>query len=619
MPLDLALIDSKGVILLLNASWRKHAAAGMPTAALNVGDNYLRSYDSIGEAGSSRAIEAAAGVRAVLLGELREFVIDYPRKSLTQLQWFRLTVTPIEHSRSRGAMVMQVDISSSKTSEQKLQEQATQYLTLLNSATEGIFALEERGICTFCNRAAARLLGYEKASDLVGTARSFGECKINQAILSGKIVHADNELFVRVNGTQFPVEYWSRPIHNDLDMVGTVVTFFDLTEQRRLESDLLHAQKIEVFGHLAGGIVHDFNNALALITGYSQLLEERLGADEGSRNYARQIGVAAERAASFTRQLLCLNRKESPKPVLLSLNSVVMGLQDLLSRMIGKGVKLTVVLAPTLPLIRTDLGMIEQILLNLIANARDAMPQGGNLVIETLAVGDGYVALTISDSGSGMDQATQDRIFEPFFTTKGPGEGTGLGLSTVQKIVKQSGGQIFVHSELGVGTTFHIYLPIVSGIPAPILLPQPAHGGLRGSETILVIEDQGSLRALVSDALRANGYIVLEAQDGASGAEVAEHSHKPIDLVITDATLTDINGVRVAERLLETNRSLEVLYMSGYSDDYIANTSVVLPEMTFLEKPFDLGAMLLAVRKALDRKPASLLTPRLQSTPFLIA
>ncbi len=623
----------------MNESWRAHAGAkGAEDSGVEVGQNYLSIYDRAREkAGSSRATEAAAGIRGVLLGELPNFAIEYSHPALEPAQWFRILVTPIKPSRVRDtmiAMVVHVDVSDQKILELNLRKQEERYLSLLNSAQEGIFALEERGVCTFCNRAGARLFGYEEPSELVGRVvhlrhhynrpdrrgQSFSESKIGQAILSGKVLHADDESFFRVDGTHFPVEFWCHPIYCNFDIVGTVVTFFDITEGLQLRSEFLHAQKLEAVGRLTGGMAHDFKNALAVIAGYSQLLGDRLVADEDGRRYAQQISSAAERAASFTRQLLGLNRKESPNPVSLDLNSVVTSLEEMLRRMIGEHITLTVTLAPKLPLTQADPGQMEQVLINLIANARDAMPQGGELVIRTSSVNsDGYVTLSVSDNGCGMDRATQDRIFEPFFTTKGPGKGTGLGLSTVRKIIKQCGGHIFVDSEPGVGSSFQIYLPIAAGVLGPMLLSQPPERDLRGSETILVVEDEEAFRVLVSDALRANGYKVLEAKDGASGIEIAQQSADRIDLVLTDVVLPDINGGRVAERLLESNRFMEVLYMSGYTDQYIASLGIDVHETTLLEKPFDLKVMLMTVRKALDRMLPSARVADVDGNDFLTA
>lgn len=620
MPFHVALINSHGVVVSVNESWCTQACDdGSLEAGFGLGENYLSSYENPREENSPRATDAVTGIRKVLAGDLRESVFEYPRYCLGHPQWFRVTITPLEFSGSQGAMVMHVDMSPQKIFEQNLQKQETQYVSLLNSAQEGILTLEERGICTFCNRSAAILLGYEKPSDLVGKVIDqrqhrghmngkvglFTESKLKQVILTGKTVHANNEFFSRVDGTEFPVEYWTQPIYHDLDVVGTVVTFFDITEQLQLKCDFLHAQKIGALGRVAGGVAHDFNNALAVIAGYSQLLGERLASDENGRNYVRKIGIATERAAALTRQLLDFNRKELAGTILLNLNSIVLNLEPMLRRMVGPDVTLTLMLAPELSLTEADPAEIEQILINLIANARDAMPHGGKLIIQTSIVDrDGYVMLSVSDTGCGMDQATKSRIFEAFFTTKGPGRGTGLGLSMVHNIVKQNTGHIFVQSEVGAGTTFQVYLPVATGIQEQVattaMVPRR---DLRGSETILVVEDEEALRTLVSDTLRANGYRVLESRDGVSGIEVAEHHPNQIDLVLSDVVLPDIDGSRVAAKLLTNNQSLEVLYMSGYADEYIAGLGVIVPDTTLLEKPFDPTAMLMTVRKTLDRVP----------------
>jgi PAS domain S-box-containing protein len=632
LPYHVALVDPEGVILTVNEAWRNYARAkGVHQLGLGVGENYLNSYDCDREADSAKAVEATDGIRGVLQGELREFVIEYAQPFMARPKWFRTAVTPIDRSRLHGAMITRMDITLQKTLESNLQRQEAQYLALLNSTREGIFALEERGICTFCNIAAARLLGYEKPRDLVGKVvhqrhcqgrpghmgEAFKESKVSQAILYGSVSHADNEVFFRVDGTKFPVEYWTHPIYHDVHIVGTVVTFFDITEQLQLRSEFLHAQKTQEIAHLAGGVAHNFKNALAVITGYSELLGERLTADEDGRKYVRQIGVAADRAASFTRQLLGVNRKESVKPVSLDLNSVVLTMDDLLRRMIGEDVILNLTLAPDLARIHADPGHIQQILINLIGNARDAMPQGGEIVIHTSTVQDGYVTLTISDSGCGMDQTVQDRIFEPFFTTKEPGHGTGLGLSTVQQIVMQSKGHIFVRSESGVGTSFEIQLPVFADDTGPILLSPLPRRTFRGTETILVVEDEEAFRTLVSHTLRANGYQVLEAADGTTGIEIAAQCDKMIDLVLTDVVLPDVNGGRVAESLVETNRSAKVLYMSGYTDDYITSLGVDIPETGFLEKPFDIQVMLAKVRETLDQTPANFGVTTSQPNPLL--
>jgi CheY-like chemotaxis protein len=369
-------------------------------------------------------------------------------------------------------------------------------------------------------------------------------------------------------------------------------------------------------GQMAGGIVHDFNNALAIISGYSTLIEERMNLDEKGRRYTQQIGIAAGRAGVLSRQLLDSIGRQLLKPVRLNLNEVVAGMEEILRQIVGGDVTMTVILDPELGTITASPEQIEQVLLNLTMNARDAMPLGGELVIRTANALDasqprgssfsspaGYVSLSITDSGSGMDQATQSHMFEPFFSTKEAGKGTGLGLSTVKTIVEDNGGWILVDSKSGRGTSFAVYLPIVKGILPVIVLPQPIHGTLRGSEVILVIEDENKLRTLISDTLRNSGYTVLEASDRASGFELAQQNYKRIDLVLTDVALPDIRSAFPAKDSRVFTPGTRVLFMSGYTDSYFTESGILSPNTPLLEDPFDLALMLLAVRKVLDGLP----------------
>lgn len=391
----------------------------------------------------------------------------------------------------------------------------------------------------------------------------------------------------------------------------------DETEIQRLETQFRQAQKMEAVGRLAGGVAHDFNNALGVIAGYTTLLEERLGADAAERKFTQQIRLAGDRAASITRQLLAFSRRQVLQTMPLDLNSILTGMEDMLRRMMGEDVKLTIERDPALQIVDADRGRIEQVLMNLAINARDAMPGGGELIIRTsnAVVGAAeiqknpflkagrFVMLTVSDNGCGMDQATQAQVFEPFFTTKEAGKGTGLGLSTVYGIVKQSKGYVCVSSEPGRGTTFEVYFPIGKGTPKPEVPKDKISRPLGGTETVLVVEDEEALRWLICDSLRAGGYSVLEAGDGQTAGELAERHGKPIDLLLTDVVLPDMNGRRVSENLLMYHAAMRVLYMSGYTDDYISHHGVLTPGTTLIEKPFSMDDLFLKVREVLDRKP----------------
>jgi signal transduction histidine kinase/ActR/RegA family two-component response regulator len=380
------------------------------------------------------------------------------------------------------------------------------------------------------------------------------------------------------------------------------------------QEQLTQARKMEAVGRLAGGIAHDFNNLLTVMIGRSQLLLRRLGEQDPVRTDIELMEQTADRAAELTRQLLAFSRKQVLQPALLDLNAVVANMADMLGRVIGEDVALVTAFDPGLGLVKADPSQIEQIVVNLVANARDAMTGGGRLTLETanaeldasyvrhhIDVAPGsYVMLAVSDTGIGMTPETQARIFEPFFTTKGPGLGTGLGLATVYGIVKQSDGHIWVYSEPGHGTTLKIYLPRAEGTIAPSVarpvLPEPA----RGHETILLVEDELAVRNLARDVLRAQGYTVLEARDGRHALEISELRFGAIDLLVTDVVMPGIGGCELATRLAELRPAMPVIYMSGYTDTAIVHHGVLDPGTTFLQKPFTPNALARKVRQVLD-------------------
>ena len=385
-------------------------------------------------------------------------------------------------------------------------------------------------------------------------------------------------------------------------------------DRTRLEEQLRQAQKMEAIGRLAGGIAHDFNNLLTAITGYSELVINSLGANLLARKNVEHIKKAAWRAATLTRQLLAFSRRQVQHLKVLDLNAVVTNFEAMLQPLIGEDIHLETVLQPGLGLIKADPGQIEQIILNLIVNARDAMPEGGNLTIETanveldeayahrhVSVRPGpYVMLAFSDTGCGMDEETQARIFEPFFTTKEHGKGTGLGLATVYGIVKQSGGNIWVYSELGKGTTFKIYLPQVEGIAEG---SEPAHPGssiLRGSETILLVEDEDMVRSLAQEILEAHGYAVSEACDSTEALRICHMHSGSIHLLVTDVVMPGMSGRELAARLGTIHPETKVLYMSGYTDDAVVRHGVLNAGLVFLQKPFSANTFLRKVREVLD-------------------
>jgi two-component system cell cycle sensor histidine kinase/response regulator CckA len=382
---------------------------------------------------------------------------------------------------------------------------------------------------------------------------------------------------------------------------------------RKSEAQLLLAQKLEAVGRLAGGIAHDFNNLLTVIKGYSQLALRRLHEDDSLRSQIEQIVKASERAAALVSQLLAFSRKQVMQPRVLDLNDIVADLESMFRRLIGEDIELRASLQADLAAVRADPSQIEQVIMNLVINARDAMPAGGKLTIETantyldetyaeqhfsVTAGD-YVMLAVSDTGVGMDEETRQHIFEPFFTTKDTGRGTGLGLSTVYGIVKQSGGNIWVYSEVGGGTTFKIYLPRVNEgveVAKQVALNQELP---LATETILLVEDDQALRELVQEVLELAGYQVLEAATGEAAISICEHREKTIHLLVTDVVMPEIGGPELAERLLALHPEMRTLYISGYADDAIVHHGVLAEGTNFLAKPFSPRALELKVREVL--------------------
>lgn len=382
-------------------------------------------------------------------------------------------------------------------------------------------------------------------------------------------------------------------------------------ERKELEDQLRQAQKMEAIGRLAGGVAHDFNNLLTVINGYSELLVEYFERGDPLREFVEQIHRAGDRAAALTRQLLTFSRKQMIVPVVVDLNFLLSEMAKMFSRTIGEDIHLRINPADNLWKIHVDPGQIEQVIMNLVINARDAMPQGGNLSIQTANVElddesaplggkSPYVMLTLSDSGCGMDAITQARIFEPFFTTKGPDKGTGLGLATVYGIVKQSKGRIDVLSKPGLGTTFKIYFPRALDEVTHVKAHHSPHALHRGAETVLLVEDDESVRNLTRIVLEGYGYRVVVARSGSEGLELCEHYPDPIDIMVTDVVMPNMSGRVLAQHLAKLRPKMKALYLSGYTDDAIMRHGVVDAEMPFLQKPFATEKLAEKVREVLD-------------------
>jgi PAS domain S-box-containing protein len=406
---------------------------------------------------------------------------------------------------------------------------------------------------------------------------------------------------------------------NEGEILGVIGVALDITDRKHLADQLRQSQKMQAIGELAGGVAHDFNNLLMVMKGHAEMLLDRLDPGTAELQNAEQIHQAAERAAGLTRQLLAFSRKQVLQPRVLDLNEVVAGMIQMVSRIIGESIELAFLPGSKLGCVKADPSQIEQVVLNLVVNARDAMPTGGRLTIETTNIDldrnyatshavvepGPYVMLTVSDTGCGMDADTQARIFEPFFTTKGPGRGTGLGLATVYGVVKQSGGYIWVYSELQHGTTFKVYLPRVAAVAEKLVQEKQPAAPSPGTETILFVEDEESVRELVSEYLKARGYTVIEAPDGVKALELAEQHAGAIQLLITDVVMPKLSGRELATKISAKRENLKVLYISGYTDDSIFRHGVLEGGMAFLQKPFNLKALAEKVREVLDGVPAA--------------
>jgi signal transduction histidine kinase/CheY-like chemotaxis protein len=420
----------------------------------------------------------------------------------------------------------------------------------------------------------------------------------------------------RKDGTSFWNGLSISPIRDTAEQVAHFVgVLTDISPLKLLEKKLLQSQKMEAIGQLAAGVAHDFNNLLTIISGYSELLLGTLTSNDPRREGVEAISEAGERAAGLTRQLLSFSRQSILEMKVVDLNGVIHETEKLLRRMIGEDIVLTTVPDPNLSLVKVDPGQMGQVLMNLAINARDAMPLGGSLTIETsnVELGQDYVAMhpdcpagsyvkvAVSDDGSGMSPAVQAHIFEPFFTTKKPGKGSGLGLATVYGIVKQSGGSINLYSELGHGTTFKIYLPAIEEPVRSINQTQSSGKVAGGTETVLLVEDEDAVRAIIVLALQTQGYRVLAAESGKKALRLLEKHREDLHLLVTDVIMPEMSGRELAEALSAKYPGLKVLYLSGYTDDSVIRHGILQAEVAFLQKPFTPLTLARKIREVLDK------------------
>jgi PAS domain S-box-containing protein len=615
LPEPMALADPTGRILASNAAARDFVVAPIVpgTSLLDLAED---------------AVQAGAWLAACL--ESRQLLkVTLPMRRddgrVVEVRWEASSVRREERGDALG-LLLRFRSRESGAHEQALQAAEARYRAMVENAVHGLCRCRSDGTVLDANPALAGILGYESVEVLVGLNLSEQVYAEPVAFLTlvDRIRHVGRVLSVDANwtrrdGSTVAVRLSGR-FEDPAPGAGAVLELIveDATERRSLEAQLAQATKMESIGRLAGGIAHDFNNLLTAILGYVDLMQGAINERDPIARHALQIRRAAERASMLTRQLLAFSRKQFLQPRVLDLNAVVEESNQMLRRLISENIDLVSRLETGLLSVKVDPSQLQQVLMNLAVNARDAMPRGGTLTIETAnvtlpahALGrtpefepGAYVMLAVTDTGIGMDTNTKARIFEPFFTTKRLGEGTGLGLSTVYGIVRQSGGHIVVDSERGRGSRFTIYLPAVNDAaeaprPETVLTDGPA-----GTETVLLVEDDPMVRSLAVEALRLKGYRVLEAGDGRAALVAAPRDGPRIDLLITDVVMPHMTGRELAERLAAAQPGMRVLFMSGYPGTLGEQLGLPAKSVDLLEKPFTSLTLVSRVRQALDRPPA---------------
>jgi signal transduction histidine kinase/DNA-binding response OmpR family regulator len=553
----------------------------------------------------------------------------------------------VQDGRLAAAWGTSRDITDRRRAEEEVRRSRDQLEVILENIADAIMVVDAGGSMVFLNDAAARLLDFPSAAAAMEAARTGDPRRLRERLdirdEGGATIPPDRApIALALQGRDVPPtllryrtgrrdgDRWAitraKPIRDGHGRTRLAVSIVqDVTDIRRAEEQSRQSQKMEAIGRLAGGVAHDFNNLLTAINGYSDLLLSGVSLEDGARGYLEEIRKSGERAASLTRQLLAYSRKQILTPRVLQLNEVIRQMEGLVRRLLGEDLDFVAALDPEAGRVCADQGQVEQVILNLVVNARDAMPEGGKLTLGTsnadvrpdfIAVDASlrpgkYVVLSVSDTGMGMDEEVKSRLFEPFFTTKGQGQGTGLGLSTVYGIVSQSGGAVAVHSEPGKGATFKVYFPAAAGEEDAVLEPQRGEEGPapRGAETILVVEDEDAVRKLVVSVLSGLGYGVLQASEGMEALEAARVNAGGIDLLLTDVVMARMGGRELASRLRLLNPSIRVAYMSGYTEEAIVRHGVLDAEAHFLQKPFSPGALARRIREVLDGRPA-------QAAPF---
>ena len=541
-----------------------------------------------------------------------------------EIRWGSVSAVRITLNDRECVLAVTHDITDRRNAEDALRRSEADWRSLVEGAPYGIYRETPDGRILMANPALVRMLGYESEDELLQLnmgSNVFRNPTERTRLLEERWQKMDFRLldseWKRKDGKIISVRLTGKPIFKNGGPADYFEVFVeDVTERLSLQQQLLQSQKMDAIGRLAGGVAHDFNNLLGVILGHTEILELKLAGNESLLGNLESIGQAGERAAVLTKQLLTFSRKQVTEAKIVDLNAAVKEIEKLVHRVIGEDIHLMLRLEPQLGSIRIDPGQLDQVLMNLVVNARDAMPSGGKLVLGTanvelertyvqqhLGVVPGYyVALVVSDTGTGMNPETMSHIFEPFFTTKEKGKGTGLGLSTVYGIVKQAGGFILPYSEPGQGTTFRIYFPnIGQAAPAP-LAARPVDKLPAGTETVLVVEDEAALRDLTQCILEDSGYQVLVAAGVEEALDIAGRVGHKLDLLLTDVVMPGMSGNELAKRVLAIRPDLRVLYMSGYADDVLLNRGGLHAGVELVQKPFTRRTLLTRIRAILDSR-----------------
>ena len=628
---NVAVLDGQGMITAVNEAWLWFVADNDDPmiCAHGVDSSIFDIVRGIEAVGGEPQVSHAAQIRALLSGTQAEFMVEYMAGDASWQRWFQLRITPMSARPEGAALVAHREITAQKYAESQrdqameaLRQSEVRYRRLFEAAKDGILILDAaEGTIVDANPYVLAMLEYT-LEELIGAELYqigfFEDADANRKAVTelqetGYLRYDDMPLLSK-GGRPHQVEVVSN-VYPEGPRSVIQCNIREITERVRVEKRAVEAQKMEMVGQLAAGIAHDFNNLMTTVIGYSEMISGEMAQSDPRQVGLRQINKAGTRAASLTQQLLAFSRKQLLEHVAMNLNAVVKRCSGLMRGLLGEHTELVLALDSDLGWVHSDPAQVEQVLLNLAVNARDAMPKGGKLRIETVnfeadpefvaehgEVQEGpYVMLAMSDTGCGMSEETQGRLFEPFYTTKPVGKGSGLGLAMVDGFIRQSGGFITVESQIGAGSTFRVFLPQASASETPPQEPVTIQPFPRGTETILLVEDEEGVRMITQKILESCGYTVLTAADGASGVSLAREHTGALDLLLSDVILPGISGVQLAEQILALRPEIKCLFMSGYTPDALLSSALKESEMNFVQKPYNAAGLAGKVRQVLDQ------------------